>query len=78
MDRKTLENLRAMLKSGRFDQGYGIANVARRIQLFFGPTFGMEIEVTPEGGTQVSISVPVLSREELERMLETPEPIVER
>ena len=41
----------------RFYEGYGIRNVIDRIHLFYGPTYGVEIQSTPDHGTSVRIHI---------------------
>ena len=38
--------------------GFGLANVHHRIQLNYGPSFGLSLESSPEGGTLVRVVLP--------------------
>ena len=40
--------------------GYGIRNVRERIHAFFGPSYGCQLSRRPEGGTEVSIRLPLV------------------
>ncbi|HEY4391451.1 MAG TPA: sensor histidine kinase [Paenibacillus sp.] len=46
------------------DQGFGIRNVHKRIQLRFGDTYGLTYSAREEGGTKVLIKLPVIRSEE--------------
>ena len=50
------------------EKGYGLSNVARRINLFFGDEYVMRIESNVGCGTKVSLSVPVLNKEENDKL----------
>lgn len=47
--------------------GIGFRNVHRRIQLTFGPAYGLTILSEPDAGTAVRIRIPALDREAAER-----------
>lgn len=54
--RQVVEN-----KRKRHTGGYGIRNVRERINGYFGDCYGIELSEREEGGTQVVISLPVLT-----------------
>ena len=70
MDGKTIEGIKAGIFQSRQEGGYGLGNVIRRINLFFGDSFGVDISSTPGAGTSVSIRVPALTEKEMEDLLE--------
>ncbi|WP_019912448.1 sensor histidine kinase [Paenibacillus sp. HW567] len=39
-------------------EGYGIRNINHRIRLLYGPSYGLQFESPPGGGTQVQIRIP--------------------
>lgn len=39
--------------------GYGIQNVQMRLKLYFGEEYGLAIEARPEGGTRVTLRIPL-------------------
>lgn len=47
------------------EKGYGLSNVARRINLFFGDEYGVSIESEVGAGTKVGLSVPALNKDEI-------------
>ncbi|GBG06268.1 sensor histidine kinase [Paenibacillus agaridevorans] len=54
------------------DQGFGIRNVNKRIQLRFGPSYGLFYELREEGGLRAIIRLPKLYKlEELEQLVYT-------
>ncbi|OZB96519.1 sensor histidine kinase [Paenibacillus sp. XY044] len=53
MDIEAIERLQ--LRKGN---GYGIFNIRERIQLFFGPNYGVRIESEPMVGTKMTIVIP--------------------
>ncbi|OXS61893.1 hypothetical protein B1A99_04650 [Cohnella sp. CIP 111063] len=57
MEADTLESLR--LGKGR---GYGIFNTRERIQLLFGPEYGLRIDSRPTEGTRVTVVIPAFRR----------------
>lgn len=64
MTEETLERVRQMRGKDESGHGLGLANVARRLQLHYGPEYGLEIESTPGIGTCVRVQLPVLLRKE--------------
>ena len=44
--------------------GIGVRNINRRIQLFFGPEYGLEFFSEPDEGTLVRIHLPALNEEQ--------------
>lgn len=49
------------LESDNPSLGYGIRNVHKRLQLTYGPEYGLHYEKTDQGGTRVEIHVPFAS-----------------
>ena len=73
MSPQTLEEVKTCMREGRptkstvnvsGSSGFGMSNVDQRIRLYYNQTEGLEIE-SDEGGTTVSIRVPVKRREEV-------------
>ena len=50
--------------------GYGLASIAERIGIYYGPACGLAIYPAPEGGTRVVLTLKAFGREELARRLE--------
>ncbi|MFZ5826573.1 MAG: cache domain-containing sensor histidine kinase [Bacillota bacterium] len=48
----------------RVGTGYGIRNVAERIQVLFGPAYGIAVESQPMKGTRVRIKLPLIRKGE--------------
>ncbi len=49
--------------------GIGFANVQERIRLYFGEErYGIQVESEPDVGTKVTINIPLLSTEEMEKL----------
>jgi len=44
--------------------GYGLKNVADRIKLYFGTQYGLGIDTQVDIGTRVTVTIPILSKEE--------------
>ncbi|HOP75273.1 MAG TPA: sensor histidine kinase [Bacillota bacterium] len=59
MTAENLERVRQMQGKGQPGRSVGLANVARRLQLHYGPEYGLEIDSTPENGTCVRVQLPV-------------------
>ncbi|MCP3763486.1 sensor histidine kinase [Domibacillus sp. A3M-37] len=66
MTEERLEQIRAKLASvqptetmQKTDFGYGMMNVQARIQLVFGPEYGIHLESKPKAGTKVAITLPL-------------------
>ncbi len=51
------------------EKGYGVSNVIKRIDLFFGSRYGVKIASTPGAGTEVTITIPKLTEEQIQGML---------
>ncbi|MCI9068721.1 MAG: hypothetical protein HFI65_08685 [Lachnospiraceae bacterium] len=48
--------------------GIGFSNVNERIRLYFGESYGLQIESEPDEGTTVTIHIPAMAyREEVDR-----------
>lgn len=52
------------------DMCYGLGNVIRRIRLFFGNEYGVKIETEPWNGTSIRVTIPKLTRNEMETLME--------
>lgn len=55
-----LEKLKNSLKEGMYDAGIGIANVDRRIKIYFGDEYGLNMESVFGKGTTVIITIPIV------------------
>jgi sensor histidine kinase YesM len=53
------------------EKGYGLANVIKRINLFWGWQYGVRVESSPGSGTTVRLRIPVLSEAEITQRLES-------
>jgi sensor histidine kinase YesM len=52
------------------DKSYGMANVMKRIDLFWGREYGVRVESSPEAGTTVVLRIPRLTEAEITQRLE--------
>lgn len=59
------------LNSSRHGNGVGLRNVHTRIQLRFGPAYGLEVRSEPDEGTMVRIKLPAIPyRQDIEKILD--------
>lgn len=56
-------------QTGGIAQGYGLQNVQRRTQLFYGPDCGLTLHNNPEGGVTVELKIRKLTFEEHKQRL---------
>lgn len=70
IEKNELERLHTAIRNGNTNMGYGISNVAKRIHLFFGEKYGIDVKETPGGGTTVIINVPALTKDEISKMID--------
>lgn len=72
MDKNTLKELQHHIIDTNPNPNYGIGlrNVHSRIQLLFGPKYGLSVESIPEIGTTVTITLPAISKKEMEERIE--------
>ena len=67
----TQENAEAILngdiKLNVKGSGIGLKNVNERIKLYFGPTYGLEINSEPDEGTSIKIHIPIIKYDDYER-----------
>lgn len=70
MNEEKLSYLRSLARTGSEDKGYGLSNVIRRINLFFGSDYGLDIESTLGIGTTTVIKIPKLTEPEINSLLE--------
>ena len=61
--------LNFVLDREQLDQSYGLANVIKRVNLFWGREYGVRVESTPEAGTTVILRIPRLSEAEISQRL---------
>lgn len=62
MNSKTLDSVReALIKNTHEEGGIGLLNTNKRIQLLFGSRFGVQINSTLRKGTDVILTIPMLS-----------------
>lgn len=59
-----MERLDSILNGETTDKGYGIRNVHQRIQLHYGPQYGLRFEARAEGGLRAVIRLPIRERED--------------
>lgn len=58
-----LELIQSLLDgTANADRGFGIRNVHKRIQLHYGETFGLSYGIREEGGTRVTIRLPLVEQ----------------
>jgi sensor histidine kinase YesM len=53
------------------EKSYGLANVIKRVDLFWGRSYGVKVDSTPEVGTTVTLRIPRLNETEISRRLES-------
>ncbi|WP_046173453.1 cache domain-containing sensor histidine kinase [Domibacillus indicus] len=67
IEEETLEELKAKLQSdpmGKRDSGFGILNVHARVMLMFGSRYELQVESFAEKGTEITIQIPAISKNE--------------
>lgn len=64
MEEEELRQLQREIKKPcqETEKGFGLANVNERIQMYFGPEYGMRIESQKDNGTYVEITIPAIER----------------
>lgn len=62
MTRERLQQVRSGILHGE-RIGFGVATVHERLQLLFGPAYGLQIDSEPGIGTRVSVTIPMQLRE---------------
>ena len=65
MSAERLEALRQGLSQPSDVAGIGLRNVHERLQIYFGPEYGLTIDSQEDQGTCVSLSIPCLDWEDL-------------
>jgi len=55
-----IQELRAGMSGRSHTTGLGFANVHKRLQHFFGTSYGLQLESTPGQGTRVTIALPLI------------------
>ena len=63
MTPERLAEVRASLTEGR-REGFGLRTVHQRIQILFGPEYGLEVESTPDVGTTIFVKIPMQTNEQ--------------
>ena len=71
MEKFIVDGLNSILDRKSNNKGYGLKNVIKRINLFFGDQFGISINSTPEVGTSVKVVIPALNEKEIVECLES-------
>lgn len=71
MDKSMVDGLNSVLDRKWNGKGYGIINVIKRVNLFFGDKFGVHIDSTPGIGTTVKVVIPAFSEKEIVSDLES-------
>ena len=69
MEKTIIDNIYSVIETGIAYKGYGMSNVIKRINLFFGNDYGIRISSIPNNGTTVSIRLPILSESDMEALL---------
>ncbi|WP_027406630.1 sensor histidine kinase [Anaerovibrio sp. RM50] len=65
IDEDKLAQLRKLLASSENDTGHwGLYNVQRRLQLLYGTAYGLTLSCPPEGGTEISLCLPLTKKEQ--------------
>jgi sensor histidine kinase YesM len=63
--------LNSIIHIEQADISYGLANVIKRVNLFWGREYGVVVESTPDFGTSVILRIPRLSEAEIGQLLES-------
>ena len=63
MSPERLAEVRESLTEGR-REGFGLRTVHQRIQILFGPEYGLEVESTPDVGTTIFVKIPMQTNEQ--------------
>ena len=64
----------ALRESPRVQKGYALLNIAMRIRLYFGDDYGLVARNRPEGGAEVSLTIPAIRTLEEIAVHETEDP----
>lgn len=59
------DTVRAIFDNGAQGIGFGVRNVHQRIQMLYGPSYGVKLENAPEGGTLATLTLPFCLQEDL-------------
>ena len=63
--------LNSVLDMEQLDKSYGLANVIKRVDLFWGREYGVRVESTPDVGTTVILRIPRMNETEISHCLES-------
>jgi sensor histidine kinase YesM len=63
--------LNSVLEMQEMEKSYGLANVIKRVALFWGRDYGVSVESAPGAGTTVILRIPRLTEEEITERLES-------
>jgi two-component system, sensor histidine kinase YesM len=63
--------LNSVLEVDHLEKSYGLANVIKRVDLFWGRAYCVRVESAPETGTTVTLRIPRLSEAEISQRLES-------
>lgn len=63
--------LNSVVEMEQLEKSYGLANVIKRVDLFWGRAYGVKVESTPGAGTNVILNIPRLSEAEITQRLES-------
>ncbi|ORU00232.1 Two-component sensor kinase [Anaerovibrio sp. JC8] len=65
IEEEKLAQLRNLLESSENDTGHwGLFNVQRRLQLLYGTDYGLTLSCPPDGGTEISLRLPLTKKEQ--------------
>lgn len=67
MTEDIVESLLEKVHASKKGSGVGLRNVNERIKLYFGPTYGLEINSEPDEGTSIKIHIPIIRYDDYER-----------
>jgi two-component system, sensor histidine kinase YesM len=71
MPPEIMHYLNSMLDMEQIEKSYGLANVIKRVDLFWGREYGVRVESSPDFGTNVILRIPRLSEVEISQRLES-------
>jgi two-component system, sensor histidine kinase YesM len=71
MPTEIMHYLNSVLDMEQLDKSYGLANVIKRVNLFWGRAYGVRVESSLDSGTTVILHIPRLSEAEISQRLES-------
>lgn len=70
MEEDVKKYLNSVLNNNEEDKGYGLSNVIKRINLFFGDEYGVEIKSNYGEGTSITVKIPKFTEGKIKKIFE--------